>query len=175
MYIFYSITSEKYWKAPKNIQETMAKKNVKGGKKGRRGKNDNESQKRELIYKDEGQEYAQITKMLGNSRVSANCFDGVVRIAHIRGNLRKKAWMSQGDIILVSLRDFQDDQCDVLHKYNLDEARTLKQQGELPENAKIYETDNFGFEDDEDVNFEFGAEDEEEEDDDDEEFDIDDI
>ncbi|XBW38132.1 hypothetical protein QEN19_003728 [Hanseniaspora menglaensis] len=154
----------------------MAKKNVKGGKKGRRGKNENDGQKRELIYKDEGQEYAQITKMLGNSRVQATCFDGIIRIAHIRGNLRKKAWMSQGDIILVSLRDFQDEQCDVLHKYNLDEARTLKQQGELPENAKIYETDNFGFEDNEEVNFEFGAEDDdEEEEEDDDDLDIDDI
>nr|6GSM_i Chain i, Eukaryotic translation initiation factor 1A [Saccharomyces cerevisiae S288C] len=93
--------------------------------------------KRELIYKEEGQEYAQITKMLGNGRVEASCFDGNKRMAHIRGKLRKKVWMGQGDIILVSLRDFQDDQCDVVHKYNLDEARTLKNQGELPENAKI--------------------------------------
>ncbi|CAI5032068.1 CGH_1_HP_G0103040.mRNA.1.CDS.1 [Saccharomyces cerevisiae] len=48
----------------------MGKKNTKGGKKGRRGKNDSDGPKRELIYKEEGQEYAQITKMLGNGRVS---------------------------------------------------------------------------------------------------------
>lgn len=112
--------------------------------------------------------------MLGNGRIQATCFDGEVRMGHIRGKLRKKVWIAQGDIILVSLRDFQDDQCDVAHKYNSDEARLLKQQGELPENAKINETDTFGHEDDEDVNFEFGAaadDDEEEED----ELDIDDI
>lgn len=79
--------------------------------------------------------------------------------------------MGQGDIILVSLRDFQDDQCDVIHKYNSDEARTLKNIGELPESAKINETDTFGADEDEDVNFEFGAEDDSEDDD----LDIDDL
>ncbi|KAM9921248.1 hypothetical protein OXX80_012221, partial [Metschnikowia pulcherrima] len=79
----------------------------------------------------------------------------------------------QGDIILVCLRDFQDDQCDVVHKYNSDEARTLKTIGELPESAKINETDTFGADDDEEVNFEFGDDDDDEDDDD--ELDIDDI
>lgn len=148
----------------------------KGGKNRRRGKNNNYGQKRELIYKEEGQEYAQITKMLGNGRLEVSCFDGNKRMGHIRGKLRKKVWMGQGDIILVSLRDFQDDQCDVVHKFNSDEARTLKTVGELPENAKINETDTFGADDDEDVNFEFGAEDSsDEEEDGKEELDIDDI
>lgn len=153
----------------------MGKKNTKGGKKGRRGKNDADGPKRELILRDEGQEYAQISKMLGNGRVEATCFDGIKRMAHIRGKMRKRVWMGQGDIILVSLRDFQDDQCDVVHKYNLDEARALKSQGELPESAKINETDNFRFESDEDVNFEFGNADDDDDEDDDSEFDIDDI
>ncbi len=89
------------------------------------------------------------------------CFDGIKRKAHIRGKLRKKSWITQGDIILVSLRDFQEEQCDVLQKYIPDEARALKTLGELPENAKINETDTFGGEDEEDVNFEFGNSDEE--------------
>lgn len=36
------------------------------------------------------QEYAQVTKMLGNGRLEAMCFDGVKRLCHIRGKLRKK-------------------------------------------------------------------------------------
>lgn len=146
----------------------------KGGKNRRRGKNDNGGQKRELILREEGQEYAQITKMLGNGRIEVACFDSIKRMGHIRGKLRKKVWMGQGDIILVSLRDFQDDQCDVVHKYNSDEARTLKNLGELPESAKINETDTFGGEEDEDANFEFG-DDDDDDDSDDEELDIDDI
>ena len=62
----------------------------KGGKNRRRGKNENENDKRELVFKEDGQEYAQVVKMLGNGRLEANCFDGTSRLCHIRGKLRKK-------------------------------------------------------------------------------------
>ncbi|KDE02494.1 eukaryotic translation initiation factor 1A, X-chromosomal [Microbotryum lychnidis-dioicae p1A1 Lamole] len=122
----------------------MPKNKGKGGKNRRRGKNENEADKRELVFKEDGQEYAQVTKMLGNGRIEAMCFDGEKRLAHIRGKMRKKVWINQGDIILLSLRDFQDDKADVIQKYTSDEARNLKTYGELPETAKINETDTFG-------------------------------
>ncbi|KAE9542773.1 hypothetical protein AGLY_002684 [Aphis glycines] len=68
----------------------MPKNKGKGGKNRRRGKNENETEKRELVFKEDGQEYAQVTKMLGNGRLEAMCFDGVKRLCHIRGKLRKK-------------------------------------------------------------------------------------
>src|SRR3954470_7706995 len=103
-------------------------------------------------------EYAQVIKMLGNGRLEAQCFDGEKRLAHIRGKLRKKVWINQGDIILISLRDYQDEKADVILKYTADEARNLKAYGELPENAKINETDTFGPEDG-DVDFDFDIDD----------------
>lgn len=154
----------------------MAKNKGKGGKNRRRGKNDNESFKRELVIKEEGQEYAQVTKMLGNGRIETSCFDGVKRIGHIRGKMRKKVWINQGDIILVSLREFQDEQCDVIVKYTPDEARTLKAQGELPESARINEGDPYGQGSDEECNFEFDNNDDSDEEDEEEgKLDIDDI
>jgi translation initiation factor 1A len=111
-----------------------------GGKNRRRGKGDGEESKRELEFKEEGQEYAQILKMLGNGRCECFCFDGVTRLGHIRGKMRKKVWITVGDIVLVGKRDFQDDKVDILHKYSADEARNLKQYGELPETARISET-----------------------------------
>ena len=81
--------------------------------------------------------------MLGNGRLEALCFDGEKRLAHIRGKLRKKVWINQGDIILLSLRDYQDEKGDVILKYSADEARSLKAYGELPESAKINETDTY--------------------------------
>ena len=117
----------------------MPKNKGKGGKNRRRGKNENEDEKRELVFKEDGQEYAQVIKMLGNGRLEAWCFDGVKRLCHIRGKLRKKVWINQGDIILLGLRDYQDGKADVILKYNPDEARNLKTYGELPENAKINE------------------------------------
>jgi len=132
----------------------MPKNKGKGGKNRRRGKNDNE-EKRELDFKEDGQEYAQVLKMLGNGRLEAFCFDGIKRLCHIRGKMRKKVWVNSGDIILVSLRDYQDDKADVIVKYTPDEARTLKNYGELPENAKINESNEVGFEDDNDADIEF--------------------
>ncbi|KAI8084331.1 eukaryotic translation initiation factor 1A, Y-chromosomal [Gilbertella persicaria] len=138
----------------------MVKNKGKGGKSRRRGKNDTENDKRELVFKEEGQEYAQVTKMLGNGRVEAQCFDGVKRLALIRGKLRKKVWINQGDIVLLSLRDFQDEKADVIQRYNPDEARQLKSYGELPDTAKINETDNaFGGEEDDEVEFDFDIDD----------------
>jgi translation initiation factor 1A len=105
-------------------------------------------------------EYAQVVKMLGNGRVEAQCFDGVKRLALIRGKLRKKVWINQGDIVLLSLRDFQDEKADVIQRYNPDEARQLKSYGELPDTAKINETDNnFGGEEDDEVEFDFDIDD----------------
>merc|ERR1719471_1454294 len=60
------------------------------------------------------------------------CFDGVERLCHIRGKLRKKVWIAQSDIVLVGLRDYPD------------EARNLKSYGEFPESVKINETVTFG-------------------------------
>ena len=63
------------------------------------------------------------------------------------------------------MRDFQDGKADVILKYNADEARQLKSYGELPESAKINES-NVAEEGTDDIPFEFDGEDDEEEDED---------
>lgn len=150
----------------------MPKSKGKGGKNRRRGKNDT-GFKRELVLRDEDQEYAQVTKMLGSGRVEVQCFDGEMRHAHIRGKMRKKVWISLGDIVLVSIREFQPEQADVILKYHPDEARALKAQGELPENTHINEGDKEGGSEDE--LFEFDNDDKSDMGESEEELDIDDI
>ena len=71
-------------------------------------------------------------------------------------------WINQGDIILISLRDYQDEKADVILKYTADEARNLKAYGELPSEAKINET-TLENEDEEDIGFEFNNDEEAEE------------
>jgi len=107
----------------------------KGNKNRRKGTKGQE--KRELEYKDDGQEYAQVTKMLGNSRVDVLCMDGVKRLGIIRGSMRNKVWIRFSDFVLVGLRDFQDDKCDILLKYTTEEVRNLKSYGELPEGTSL--------------------------------------
>ena len=138
----------------KKKRTRMPKNKGKGGKNRRRGRNEGDT-KRELTFKEDGQEYAQVTRMLGNGRLEAACFDGTKRLCHIRGKMRKKVWVNQGDIILVGLRDFQDGKCDVILKYNSEEARMLKAYKEIPENAKLNEGGADGEESEGDMAVEF--------------------
>ena len=49
------------------------------GRGGRHGtKKGAASGKRELVYKEEGQEYGQVLKLLGSGRMEVSCFDGKV-------------------------------------------------------------------------------------------------
>ncbi|CAF3392876.1 unnamed protein product [Rotaria sp. Silwood2] len=67
----------------------MPKNKGKGGNKCRRGKNENDDTKRELILKEDGQSYAQVDRILGNGYLEALCFDstgGKKRLCHIRAD-----------------------------------------------------------------------------------------
>lgn len=139
----------------------------KGGKKGKKGKKakDNNEIERELVFKDieQYQEYAQVTKLLGNCRCTVSCIDGAEKLAHIRGTMtKKKQWIKSGDIVLVSIREFEQNKCDIIYLYNLKEARKLKIMGELPSNIKINENvDLTEKEDEEDIGVDIVEEQEE--------------
>ena len=109
--------------------------------------------KRELEYKDDGQEYGQVIKMLGQGRCTIQCFDGVQRLGHIRGALRNKVWINIYDFVLVGLRDYQDNKCDIIMKYTTEEVRNLKSYGELPSNASL--TGEQEEQEEEEVGFDF--------------------
>ena len=47
----------------------MPKNKGKGGKNRRRGKNENEGLKRELVFKEDGQEYAQVVMMVVDNSI----------------------------------------------------------------------------------------------------------
>jgi translation initiation factor 1A len=110
----------------------MPKNTGMGGNKRKKGKKQVQED-RELTYKGESEEYAQVIKILGDGRFECNCTDGVKRIAHVRGKMRKRIWIANGDIILVSLRDFEPEKCDVVEKYKEKEVAKLKKAGEIPE------------------------------------------
>ena len=63
--------------------------------------------------------------------------------------MKNRVWINGGDIILIGLRDFGDDKGDVILKYYDEEAKELKELGEIPEHVKINEGE-FDFEDDDD-------------------------
>ena len=118
--------------------------NKKGGKKFKKGKKES-SFDRKLILKDpkENQEYAKIKKVNGSGRYQLFCFDGNERLGIAAGNIRKKTRLFLNDIILVSLWDFQDSKCSIIHKYEDDEVQKLRSQDEFPKNINLEEDNPF--------------------------------
>ena len=113
-------------------------KNTTGGSKHKKfAKNrDNNQDKlniKNLIKSDSDQEYAYIINVLGNCRFNVECSDNKNRLAHMRGKLKKRSWCTEGDIILISLRDFQDDKCDIIQKYTPEQIQILIENNEIPE------------------------------------------
>ena len=47
-------------------------------------------------------------------------------------------WIENGDIVLVSLRDYQDDKGDIIHKYYTGEAVHLIRAGEIPDTGEVH-------------------------------------
>lgn len=105
----------------------------KGGKAFRKGKKQ-DYEHREIALATEGTQYASVKAVLGNSRVEVVSFtDGLKRIGHIRGSMYKRQWVCKDDIVLISVREFQPDRCDIVCKYNKDEVLKLQRLGHLPE------------------------------------------
>jgi translation initiation factor 1A len=82
----------------------------------------------------EFEEYALSKKLLGNCRVSLITNSGNDVIGIIRGNMRKfnkRVLIEEGDIVVVSKRDFQSNKVDIVHKYNLEQTQYLINTKEL--------------------------------------------
>lgn len=104
------------------------------------------TRKKELEFKDDGQEYAQVIKIEGSGRCRVKCGDGITRLGVIRGSMRKKVWIKLSDYVLVGLRDFQDAKCDIIGKYSDEDVRNLRAYGELDmKEEKEEEEDNTPF------------------------------
>ena len=121
----------------------------KGGKKGKKSGGES-SVKRPLQCAEDMEEYAKIIKCLGDRRVIIILTDSTEIMGLIPGRFRKRVWMSVGDIVLISKREFEKDKVDIIHKYNQEEARKLHKNHEIPDffldtEAKQNEDDNIEF------------------------------
>jgi translation initiation factor 1A len=116
--------------------------NKKGGKKHKRNKS-HSSISKPLRLKDDDQQYAQIKKCKGNCRFDVFVFDGKERSAILCGSMRKRRFVKLMDVVLVSLRDFQDDICDIIDVYDDNEVIKLKQQKEIPDNIQLDEVNDY--------------------------------
>ena len=109
-------------------------------------------EKRKIVEADlDGQVYGFLEKALGDRFFTVNCTDNTTRRCKVR---QKRMRCSTGDCVIVALRDFDDNNGDIIYKYNDDEVRLLRKSGILPSAEAMGNTiveeeeeDGFDFED----------------------------
>ncbi len=71
-------------------------------------------------------------KLLGFDRILVKCQDGHERLCRIRGKMKRRVWIREGDVVLVSPWDFQSDKRgDVFWRYTRAQADMLRKKGLL--------------------------------------------
>jgi translation initiation factor 1A len=69
--------------------------------------------------------------MMGANHIRVRCFDGVTRMGRIKGKIKKKIWIREGDILIVVPWSFQDDKCDIVYRYTGPQVEWLRRNGYL--------------------------------------------
>jgi translation initiation factor 1A len=71
-------------------------------------------------------------KILGGERMIVKCQDGKERLCRIRGKLKRRVWVREGDIVLVSPWEFQSDKRgDIFWRYRRNQSEWLRHRGYL--------------------------------------------
>jgi len=124
----------------KNQKKNLTKGTRKMSNKGKRGKkeaNNSQHSKRELITREDGQEYGLCITMLGCDQVKVHLFTGQDAIGMIRGKMVtrvKSRKLQPGNVVLCGTREFESRglKVDILLHYTPDELVELQALGEIP-------------------------------------------
>lgn len=104
------------------------------GKKAKK-KNHTDSTKRLLVEADDiGQIYGLIIRALGNSFFEVKCFDNKTRRCKVRS---KKIKIAVNDLVIISLRDFDNKTGDIIYKYEYHEVLELQKLDKIPKDTGI--------------------------------------
>jgi len=107
--------------------------NKKKSSKSKSKTSEEKEKNRELEFKQDMEEYAKVTSLLGDRKIKIILADGSESMGVIPGKFRKRIWIAVDDVVLVSRRSFEVGKMDVLHKYTESEIRNLIQYLEIPE------------------------------------------
>lgn len=94
-----------------------------------------------FVPKELGQNYGRVIKKLGGCNMLVYCNDNIERICHIRGAMRKKVWICEGDMVLVCYRECTtgSEKGDIVHKYDKTHLSYIKKDKTF--NQKLLEFD----------------------------------
>ena len=56
----------------------------------------------ELVYPGQGEVVGVVVKLLGFDRILVKCQDGAERLCRIRGKMKRRVWIRESDIVIVS-------------------------------------------------------------------------
>lgn len=90
-----------------------------------------EEELQNIILPGEGQVLGVALKMLGLDRIIVNCDDGKQRTCRIVGKLKRRVWIREGDIVLVSPWEFDPKRGDIVWRYTRNQTDWLRRKGYL--------------------------------------------
>ena len=71
-----------------------------------------------------------VDKNFGYTRMRVICQDGHLRTCRVRGKMKKRNWVREGDVVLVSPWDFMWEQKgDIIFRYTANQAHWLREKG----------------------------------------------
>ena len=102
-------------------------------------KNESEYVRVPLPKKQENEMFAVVDCRLGGSRMNVSCSDGKSRLARIPGRKKRKLKrIRNGDLLIISPWEIQDEKADILHKYKKNQARFLSRRNILPDEIDVF-------------------------------------
>jgi len=75
--------------------------------------------------------FAMAEAMLGANHIRVKCIDGVTRMGRIKGKIKKKIWIREGDTLIITPWAFQDEKCDIVYRYTGPQIDWLKRNRHL--------------------------------------------
>lgn len=85
-----------------------------------------------MVYPSKGDVLGVAVKMLGFDRIMVKCQDGKERLCRVRGKMKRRVWIRDGDTVLVSPWDFQSDtRGDIFWRYRKNQTDQLRAEGYL--------------------------------------------
>ena len=91
-----------------------------------------ESELSQMLYPSQNDILGIAIKLLGFDRVLVKCQDGKERLCRIRGKMKRRVWIRENDVVLVSPWDFQTDKRgDIMWRYTRAQAELLRRKGYL--------------------------------------------
>ena len=79
-----------------------------------------------LPNKREGEIFAQAELMMGSNHIKVRCSDGITRLGRIKGKIKKRVWIREGDILIIVPWAFQNDKCDITYRYTTPQVDWLR-------------------------------------------------